>query len=152
MFVRKCIDGKLRENFAEYFSLLNHEKRSRNNSISLNLPSVRNEFFKRPAYFSDAKLYELSAKIRQLDRPQNFPNAISTYFNWNKRHCLNHSIVILCNIDLKVLRRNEMLLNFSMKFFYKSFFRLFESFFRFSPYFCWAHIVGFCHISVITNF
>ena len=79
--MRKCIDGKLRENFAEYFSLLNHEKRSRNNSISLNLPSVRNEFFKRPAYFSDAKLYELSAKIRQLDRPKNFPNAISTYFN-----------------------------------------------------------------------
>ena len=29
-------DGKLCEKFAEYFSLLSHEKRTRNNSISLN--------------------------------------------------------------------------------------------------------------------
>ena len=36
LFVHKCIDGKLCEQFAEYFSLLSHEKRTRNNSISLN--------------------------------------------------------------------------------------------------------------------
>ena len=34
MFVRKCIDGKLCENFAEYFSLLSHEKGTKNNSVS----------------------------------------------------------------------------------------------------------------------
>ena len=32
LFVRECIDWKLCENFAEYFSLQGHEKRTRNNS------------------------------------------------------------------------------------------------------------------------
>ena len=32
LFVRECIDWKLCENFAEYFSLQSHEKRTRNNS------------------------------------------------------------------------------------------------------------------------
>ena len=47
MFVRKYTDGKLCENFAEYFSLLSNDKGTRNNSVSLNLPSVRTEFSKR---------------------------------------------------------------------------------------------------------
>ena len=47
MFVRKCVDGKLCENFAEYFSLWSYEKRTTSNSISLNLPSI---------YFSGAML------------------------------------------------------------------------------------------------
>ena len=52
MLVRKFIDGKWCENFAEYFSLLSHEKRTRHNTISLNLPSVRTEFSKRSVCFS----------------------------------------------------------------------------------------------------
>ena len=32
LFVRECIDWKLCENFAKYFSLQSHEKRTRNNS------------------------------------------------------------------------------------------------------------------------
>ena len=61
----KCIDGKLCENFAEYFTLLNHEKCTRKNLI--NLLSVRTEFLKRSVYFSGAKLYnELPVQIQQL--------------------------------------------------------------------------------------
>ena len=56
LFVHKCIDGELCEKFAEYFSLLSHEKRTRNNSISLNWPSVRTEFLKRSVHFSGAQL------------------------------------------------------------------------------------------------
>ena len=56
LFVRKCTDGKLCENFAEYFNLLSHEKRTRNASISLNLQSVRTEISKRSVYFSGAKI------------------------------------------------------------------------------------------------
>ena len=68
MFVCKFSDGKLCENFAEYVSLLSHEKCTRNNSISLNLPSIRTEFSKRSVYFSSAKLYnELPVQIRKLD-------------------------------------------------------------------------------------
>ena len=64
MFLHRCIDEKLCENFAEYFSFLSHKKGTRNNSISLNLPSVRSEFTKRSVYFSSAKLYnELPVQI-----------------------------------------------------------------------------------------
>ena len=73
LFVHKCIDGKLCENLTEYFSLLSHEKCTRNNSISLNLSSVRTEFSKRSAYFSSAKLYnDLPVQIRQLDSFERF--------------------------------------------------------------------------------
>ena len=47
LFVCKYIDGKFSENFAEFSSLLSHEKRTRNNSISLNLQSIRTQFLKR---------------------------------------------------------------------------------------------------------
>ena len=67
MLVCKCIDGKLCENFAKYLSLLSHEKRTRNNPVSLNLPSVKTEFLKRSVFLSVAKLYnELPAQFRQL--------------------------------------------------------------------------------------
>ena len=60
LFVRECIDWKLCENFAEYFSLQN-------------LPSVRTEFSKRSVYFSGAKLCnELPVQIRQLDSKKKF--------------------------------------------------------------------------------
>ena len=82
LFLHKCIDGKLCENFAEYFSLLSHEKRTRNNSISLNLPSVRTQFSKRSVYFSVAKLYnDLPVQIRQLDSFEKFRNSINTFFS-----------------------------------------------------------------------
>ena len=82
LFVHKCIDGKLCENFAEYFSLLIHEKSTGNNSVSLNLPTVRTEFLKRSVYFSVTKLYnELSVQIRQLDSFEKFRNAINTFVN-----------------------------------------------------------------------
>ena len=64
MFLHRCVDEKLCENFAEYFSFLNHKKGTRNNSISLNLSSVRSEFTKRSVYYSSAKLYnELPVQI-----------------------------------------------------------------------------------------
>lgn len=68
MFARICFDLKLCENIAEYLSLLSHEKRIRNNSASLNLLSVKNEFSKKSVYFSGAKLYnELPFQILVFD-------------------------------------------------------------------------------------
>ena len=68
MFARICFDLKLCENFPEYFSLLSHEKRTRNNSGSLNLLSVKIEFSKKSVYFSGAKLYnELHLQILVFD-------------------------------------------------------------------------------------
>ena len=82
MFVRKCIDGKLCENFAEYFSLQSHEKRTRNNSIILNLSSVRTEFSKKSVYFSHAKLYnELTVQILRLDSFEKFRKSVDIFFD-----------------------------------------------------------------------
>ena len=82
MFVRKCTDGKLCENFAEYFSFLSYEKRTRNNSIILNLPFVRTELLKRPVQVTGAKLYnKLSVQIRQLDFLEKFRKSINTFFD-----------------------------------------------------------------------
>ena len=129
MFARKCIDRKLFEKFAEYFSLLSHE----------NLPSVETEFSKRSVYFSRAKLYnELPVQIRQLDSFEIFPKSLNTFFYWDRSHWII-GFLILCNIELKVLRRSEMLLNFSMKTLCKNFFRWFGSlsfFGTFSAHLC----------------
>ena len=87
LLLHKCIDGKLCENFEEYFSLLSHKNHTRNNKISLNLSTLRTEFLKRSVYFSDAKLYnELLLQIRQLDSFEKFRNAINIFFNWHRRH------------------------------------------------------------------
>ena len=81
MFARKCIDGKLFEKFAEYFSLMSHK----------NLPSVETEFSKRSVYFSRAKLYnELPVQIRQLDSFEIFP--VSKYIFLLRQKSLNHRI------------------------------------------------------------
>ena len=80
MFVYKCTDRQLCENFAEYFSLQSHKKRTRNNSICLNLSSVRVEFLKRSVYFPGAKPYnELSVQIWQLDYFRKFRNSINIF-------------------------------------------------------------------------
>ena len=67
------------DNFAEY--LMSHEKGTRNNAISLNLPSVRSEFLKTSVYFSGAKLYELPVQILQLDSFEKFRKSIDAFFN-----------------------------------------------------------------------
>ena len=109
MFARKCIDGKLCENFAEYFRLLSHKKWTRNNSTNLNLLFVTSEFSKRSVYFSGAKLYnELPVQIWQLDSFEKFRNSANTILDWDRRHWII-AFLILYNINLKALRRGKML-------------------------------------------
>ena len=69
MFARKCIDGKLYENFAEYFILLIFQ-------------SLKTEILKRFVYLSGAKLYnELPVQIRQLDFFEVFRKSVNTIFD-----------------------------------------------------------------------
>ena len=127
MFVHNYIDGKLSENFAEYFSLLSHQKGTSINSISLNLPSVRTVFSKRSVYLSSAKLYnELPVQIQQLTLLKIFKKSIDILFDWERRHGII-SFLIFRNIGLKILRRSKMLLNLSMEILNKSLFRWFGS-------------------------
>ena len=119
--------GKLCENFAEHFSLLNREKHTRNNLISLNLPSVRIEFSKRSVYFWGAKIHnELPVQTRQLGSFEKFRKSINAFFDWDRRDWII-AFLIHCNIDLKTVKRSKMVLNFSLETLCKSFFRWFGS-------------------------
>ena len=69
MFARKCIDGTLCENFAEYFILLIFQ-------------SLKTEILKRFVYLSRAKLYnELPVQIRLLDSFEIFRKSINTIYD-----------------------------------------------------------------------
>ena len=83
MCVNVLVENCLYENSAKYFSLRSHEKRTRNNSVSLNIPSVRNEFSKGSVYFSGAKLYNelLHVQIQQLESFEKFRKTINTFFD-----------------------------------------------------------------------
>ena len=55
LFVRKCIDKSLCDNFNEYFQLLSHSRNTRGNNSSLKLPSVKLEFERKGFIFSVQK-------------------------------------------------------------------------------------------------
>ena len=145
MCVNVLVENCLYENSAKYFSLRSHEKRTRNNSVSLNMPSVRIEFSKGSVYFSGAKLYIklLHVQIQQLESFEKFRKTINTFFDWDRKHWII-AFLILRTIDLKVLSRSKMLLNFSTEISYKSFFRWFGGFSLFSPFS--AHLCSYCSI------
>ena len=127
VLVCKCVDGKFCENFAEFFSWLSHEKSTRDNWISLNFTSVRTEFLKKSVHFSGDNPYnELPVQIHQLESFEKFRNSINTFFDWDRRYWII-AFLILCSNDFKILRRREVLLNFSMDILHKSFFRWFGS-------------------------
>ena len=70
---------------------------------------VTSEFSKRSVYFSGAKLYnELPVQIWQLDSFEKFRNSANTILDWDRRHWII-AFLILYNINLKPLRRGEML-------------------------------------------
>ena len=80
LFVRKCMDKRLCENFDEYFNLLHHSKNTRGNNTLLKLPSVKLEFERKGFYFFGAKVYnELPNKVRQIDDFEKFKIALKDH-------------------------------------------------------------------------
>ena len=80
LFVRKCMDKRLCENFDEYFNLLHHSKNTRGNNTLLKLPSVKLEFERKGFYFFSAKVYnELPNKVRQIDDFEKFKIALKDH-------------------------------------------------------------------------
>ena len=66
LFVRKCMENKLCNDFNEYFKVANHSKNTRNNKSLLVLPQVKLEFERKAFYFFGAKIYnELPLDIRK---------------------------------------------------------------------------------------
>ena len=66
LFVRKCMENKLCNDFNEYFKVANHSKNTRNNKSLLVLPQVKLEFERKAFYFFGDKIYnELPLDIRK---------------------------------------------------------------------------------------
>ena len=81
MFVKKCLNGSLCENFNNYFTILSHKKQTRNNHVALKLPKVRTEFAKKSVFFSAAKLYnELPNNIRHVSCESKFRSLLNNHF------------------------------------------------------------------------
>lgn len=58
LLVRNCLQKKFgHETFDNYFQLMQHDKRTRNNNISIRLPPVKLEAAKRSFFFGGAKLF-----------------------------------------------------------------------------------------------
>ena len=82
LFVRKCLDGTLPENFHDYFELVQHRIRTRNNGIPLQLPKVRTEYGKRAVRFLGAMFYnDLPIYVRKETNFTKFKNSLKQYFN-----------------------------------------------------------------------
>ena len=56
LLVRKCIDKDIYPIFHNYFTVLNHEKGTRNNEFILRLPKIRTEYVRKSFSFMGAKM------------------------------------------------------------------------------------------------
>ena len=67
LLVKKCLKNvwKINDKFNQYFKVLDHKINTRNNTISLKLPSAKLEIFRNTFYFSGTVVYNsLPNKIR----------------------------------------------------------------------------------------
>ena len=56
------------EHFQNYFTLIEHEKETRNNNCTLRLPSIKQEYTRKSFLYMGAKVYnELPLDIRQTE-------------------------------------------------------------------------------------
>ena len=55
--VRKCLDGNVCSTLQNYFTVINHNKETRNNAHLLRLPAVKTEYARRSFSFMGAKVY-----------------------------------------------------------------------------------------------
>jgi hypothetical protein len=56
--VEKCLQRNFEHDTLDnYFQMVNHEKETRNNSISIKLPRIKLELAKQSFYFGGAKLF-----------------------------------------------------------------------------------------------
>ena len=82
-FVRKCIDGDL-DNFNNYFEMIKHNKRTRNNNSSIRLPKINLESTRKSFHFYGASLYnKLPTNIRTEENRKVFNKKLYSFkFLW----------------------------------------------------------------------
>jgi len=76
--VRKCMEGKVCENFVDYFQINEHNKNTRNKNILLTVPKIRLELARSGFFSMGAKLYNLLPReIRQSE--SGFDNKLTNF-------------------------------------------------------------------------
>ena len=78
-FVRKCLDGQA-ANFVNYFTLIYHNRGTRNYKCSIRLPSIKIESTRNSFFFSGAYVYnKLPKELRSEANFNNFINLLNKY-------------------------------------------------------------------------
>ena len=79
--VRKCLDKDICEHFQNYFTLIEHDKETRNNNCTLRLPSIKKEYARKSFLCMGAKVYnELPLDIRQTEIYKKFVEKLKMHF------------------------------------------------------------------------
>ena len=79
LLVRKCLNGNVCTNFQDYFMINEHNVRTRNRNILLQIPRVKLEFAKDGFFFMGARLYNsLPKDIRES--ADDFENKLNSFF------------------------------------------------------------------------
>ena len=79
--VRKCLDKDICEHFQNYFTLIEHEKETRNKNCTLRLPSIKKEYARKSFLYMGAKVYnELPLDIHQTEIYKEFVEKLKMHF------------------------------------------------------------------------
>ncbi len=82
LLVKKCLQQEIHNPiFDEYFTMISHEKGTRNNNRMLRLPRVNLEIAKQSFYFGEAKLYNaLPLDLRSVQTVEKFRKGLKELF------------------------------------------------------------------------
>ena len=68
LFVKKCLDQTVCDEFKDYYKIIQHNYNTCNKGFLLKLPKMRTEYGKRSVLFNGAKIYnELPIEIRKIE-------------------------------------------------------------------------------------
>ena len=78
--VRKYLDKDICGHFQNYFSLIEHDKETRNNNCTLRLPNIKKEYARKSFLYMGAKMYnELPLDVRQTKAYKEFVEKIKIH-------------------------------------------------------------------------
>ena len=79
--VRKCLDRDICGHFQNYFTLIEHDKETRNKNFTLRLPKIKKEYARKSFLYMGAKVSnELPLDIRQTKTNKEFVEKIKMHF------------------------------------------------------------------------
>ena len=79
--MQKCLDKDICEHLQNYFTLIEHEKETRNNNCTLQLPSIKKEYAQKSFLYMGTKVYnELPLDIRQTEIYKEFVEKLKMHF------------------------------------------------------------------------